>query len=149
RINGTGPLSLNRKVVAKDGFRFSDGTFIPYGSFLSVSGQPVQHDPANYDNPEVFDGFRFSRMREQGKDTGEGIFKNHMISTAPEHLVFGHGKHACPGRFFAATELKTILAHVVLTYDVKSDIEGARPPPAFGGRKRANPAAKIWVRKRQ
>ncbi|KAJ7445670.1 cytochrome P450 [Mycena latifolia] len=130
RMNGTGPLSLSRKVVAKDGFRFSDGTFIPYGSFLAVSGQPVQHDPANYDNPEVFDGFRFSRMREQ------------------EHLVFGHGKHACPGRFFAATELKAILAHVVLTYDVKSDIEGARPP-AFGGRKRVHPAAKIWVRKRQ
>ncbi|KAJ7445860.1 cytochrome P450 [Mycena latifolia] len=149
RTNGAGPLSLTRKVVAKDGFRFSDGTFIPYGSFLSVSGRPVQHDPANYDNPEVFDGFRFSRLREQGQEAGEGIFKNHMVSTAPEHLVFGHGKHACPGRFFAATELKTILAHVLLTYDVKSDIEGVRPPSAFGGSKRANPAAKIWIRKRQ
>lgn len=107
-----------RKVVAKEGFRFSDGTLIPYGSFLSVSGRMIQHDPgnlfseqtfqhyvtedistANYDHAEVFDGFRFSRMREEQSQTAdEGFFKSHMISTGPAHLPFGHGKHACPGR---------------------------------------------------
>lgn len=59
----------------------------------------------NYDNADVFDGFRFSRLREErhapvSPDTGgTGIFKSHMVSTATDHIVFGHGHHACPGRY--------------------------------------------------
>ncbi|KAJ7660426.1 hypothetical protein B0H17DRAFT_832480, partial [Mycena rosella] len=55
-------------------------------------------------------------------------FKRHMVSTGTDHLPFGTGKHACPGRFFAATELKAMLAHLVLNYDVKAEVEGVRPP---------------------
>ncbi|KAJ6518484.1 cytochrome P450 [Mycena vulgaris] len=152
RLNGAQSIAMTRKVVAKEGFRFSDGTVIPFGSFVGVSGRPVQHDPVNYDHPDVFDGFRFSRMREQqSREAGEkGIFKNHMVSTAPEHLVFGHGTHACPGRFFAATELKAMLAHMLVAYDIKSDNEGVRPPEyTFGQMRSPNPTARLWVRRRQ
>ncbi|KAJ6557762.1 cytochrome P450 [Mycena capillaripes] len=150
RLNGSSSLTMNRKVVAKNDFTFSDGTVIPYGSFLSVTGLAVQHDPANYDHPEIFDGFRFSRMRDEGdRQATQGIFKSHMVSTAPEHLAFGHGKHACPGRFFAATELKAMLAHVLLAYDVKAD-GGVRPLDySFGRTRSPNPVAQIWIRKRQ
>lgn len=33
-----------------------------------------------------------------------------------------------PGRFFAANELKAMMAHVILNYDVKMKNEGVRPP---------------------
>ena len=33
-----------------------------------------------------------------------------------------------PGRYFAANELKTILARLILDYDVKLGGDGARPP---------------------
>ena len=48
-----------------------------------------------------------------------------------------------PGRYFASNELKTILAHVVLNYDLKLGGDGSRPLevyfslsvlPALGGR---------------
>jgi cytochrome P450 len=62
----------------------------------------VDINPANYDHPDMFDGFRFSRMREERQRLvdceGTGIFTQDMVTTAPEHLVFGHGHHACPGR---------------------------------------------------
>ncbi|KAJ7015951.1 cytochrome P450 [Mycena alexandri] len=90
RVHGSGPFSMTRKVVAENGFTFSNGTFIPHG----ILPEPY------YENPEVFDGFRFAREREMRtvKDGTEGgAFKHHMISTGPDHLVFGHGKHACPG----------------------------------------------------
>jgi hypothetical protein len=29
----------------------------------------------------------------------DGVFKHHMVSTGVEHLVFGHGKYACPGQY--------------------------------------------------
>ncbi|KAJ6514213.1 cytochrome P450 [Mycena vitilis] len=127
---------MTRKVISDKGFTFSDGTFIPQGSFL-----------INYENPDVFDGFRFSRERTVHGDEG-GVFRHHMVSTGTDHLVFGHGKHAGPGRFFAAAELKTILAHILMNYDVK--IEGVRPANfAFGILIGPNPKGTILIRKRQ
>ncbi|KAL2286223.1 hypothetical protein FJTKL_07028 [Diaporthe vaccinii] len=32
-------------------------------------------------------------------------------------MGFGHGAHACPGRFFAANEVKIALAHLLMKYD--------------------------------
>lgn len=33
------------------------------------------------------------------------------------NIAFGHGEHACPGRFFAANEVKVMLCHLVMKYD--------------------------------
>ncbi|KAJ6558751.1 cytochrome P450 [Mycena vulgaris] len=154
RLTGSGAIAMSRKVVAKDGFTFSDGTNIPYGSFMSVPGTAIHYDPDNYENAETFDGFRFSRLREQraghgDPNDGTGIFNRHMVSTAQDHVVFGHGRHACPGRFFAATELKAMLAHILINYDVKAETEGVRPPDQCFGRARfPNPQGKIMIRKR-
>ncbi|KAJ7430919.1 cytochrome P450 [Mycena latifolia] len=147
-------VAMGRKVVAKEGFTFSDGTRIPYGAILTVAGDATHYDPDNYENPMTFDGFRFSRLREQraGADiAGEGtsFFNRHMVSTAQDHIVFGHGHHACPGRFFAATELKAMLAHVLINYDVKAETEGVRPPDlCIGVAKVPAPQGKIMIRKR-
>ncbi len=34
-------------------------------------------------------------------------------------MQFGFGRHACPGRFFAANEIKMIIANFVMDYDIK------------------------------
>ncbi|KAJ6570518.1 cytochrome P450 [Mycena vulgaris] len=157
RLSGSGPVAMMRKVVAKDGFTFSDGLTVPHGAFLGVPGHPVSSDPANYEHADVFDGFRFSRMRgdrAERDDVEEGggtaFFNRHMVSTAQDHLVFGHGRHACPGRFFAATELKAMLAHMLIHYDVKAETEGARPPDnAFALFRLPNARGRIYVRKRE
>ncbi|KAJ7937288.1 cytochrome P450 [Mycena leptocephala] len=153
RLTGSGPIQMPRKVLAKHGFTFSDGTTIPYGAFLSVSSIPVHYDPANYDCPTVFDGFRFSRMRDERARQGDsegGIFNRHMVTTSTDHLVFGHGRHACPGRFFAATEIKTMLAYILINYDVRSETEGVRPPEQHWGLLRwPNPWGRIFIRKRE
>jgi len=153
RLN-TGPVMISRKVLAKDGFAFSDGTTIPYGSVVSVP-TAVHYDPANYDNADVFDGFRFSRLREErhgvvNPDTGGGasFFNRHMVSTAPDHIVFGHGQHACPGRFFAATEIKAMLAHMLINYDMKAETDIRPPEICMAEIVMPNPQGKIWIRKR-
>ncbi|KAJ6605583.1 cytochrome P450 [Mycena vulgaris] len=146
-----GAVGMGRKVVAKEGFTFSDGTKIPYGAFIGVPATAVHHDPDIYDHPDIFDGFRFSRIREQGNDTkaANGIFNHHMTSTAPDHVVFGHGHHACPGRFFAAMALKAMLAHILINYDLLAETEGVRPPNQhFGVFTLPNPQGRIMIRKR-
>ncbi|CAG8719239.1 5148_t:CDS:2, partial [Acaulospora colombiana] len=91
-------------------------------------------------NPKEFDGYRFlsvnpgytggdarvspsgglldgvkSGEEEEGKE-----MKKTMFTTSRDFLTFGHGRNACPGRFFAALGLKAVLATLVLDYDVKS-----------------------------
>jgi len=115
--------SSNMTRIALKDFTFTDGTFIPKGTNVSIAAE-MHRDENNYANPEIFDGFRFADMGLSAGDSG----KYQMVATSPDHLVFGHGRHACPGRFFAANELKMMMAHLVLTYDVKLENEGVRPP---------------------
>ena len=54
-----------------------------------------------------------------------------------------------PGRFFVANELKTMFAHIVMTYDVKLEDGTAFPPSMrIGPMVAANPHAKVMFRNR-
>ncbi|TDL22831.1 cytochrome P450 [Rickenella mellea] len=144
RFTGLGFLSTLRLAV--DDYTFSDGTFIPKGTMMSVASGATHHDPSVYENANEFHGFRFADLREED---GEGT-KHQMVSTSSEYLAFGHGRHACPGRFFAANELKAMMAHIVLNYDVKMEVDGVRPQDMhFTFNCVPNPTAKILFRKRQ
>lgn len=35
-------------------------------------------------------------------------------------MPFGYGKHACPGRFFAANEIKVIVINLLRKYDIET-----------------------------
>jgi len=143
RLKGNTSETLTRKAL-KD-FTFSDGTYIPKGTLISAATGCLHVDEDLYKNAAVFDPFRFVEMR---KAVGEDA-KHQFVSTSLEYLPFGHGKHACPGRMFVANELKTMLAHIVLAYDVKFD-EGARVPESISVNTAiiANPNAKVMFRKR-
>ena len=52
--------------------------------------------------------------------------KQNGLSVPSDHfLAWGHGRHACPGRFFAAHLMKIMLAHVLVNYDIEAD--GPKP----------------------
>ncbi|KAK7460913.1 hypothetical protein VKT23_008841 [Stygiomarasmius scandens] len=144
RTLGSGATAIDRKVL-KD-FTFSDGTFVPAGSRISVPSFALHHDDRYYEDPHEFRPFRFSDMRA---NEGESI-KHQMITPNPEYFFFGTGRHSCPGRFFAVNELKTLVAHTLLTYDVK--LEGDRkevPKPFWFSRTiMPNRTAKVMFRKR-
>ncbi|KZT08258.1 cytochrome P450 [Laetiporus sulphureus 93-53] len=144
RVTGVGAKSLNRKAM-KD-ITFSDGTFIPAGTFVSAASRATHFDEGIYPDALKFNPWRFSDMREcQGEST-----KHHMVSTSVDYLSFGHGRHACPGRFFAVNELKALLAHVVVTYDVRLGKEGELPSSTwFGPTLVPNTKAEVMFRKRQ
>ena len=71
-------------------FTFSDGTSIPAGETLASPTRGIHMDDRIYPNPQEFDGFRFSKMREE---EGESA-KHHSVNTSIDFLVFGHGEHA-------------------------------------------------------
>ncbi|KAL9615808.1 MAG: hypothetical protein Q9160_009241 [Pyrenula sp. 1 TL-2023] len=121
RLNPLGLTSFARKV--KKPITLHDGTVLPPGSRLSVPLAEINLDPKIYPEPEQFDGFRFSKLRQEpGKEN-----RHQFVTTGLDHMSFGHGTHACPGRFFANNEIKVILTYVFEHYDIKMPEGQGRP----------------------
>ncbi|KAF8887383.1 cytochrome P450 [Infundibulicybe gibba] len=138
RLNGLGCFAMVRRT-RKD-FTFSNGIVIPAGTQITADAYSLQRDSANYADPDDFDGFRFAKLAD-GK-------KHNIVSTESTFLAFGHGKHACPGRFFAAVELKMMLAYLVMNYDVKTEA-GWRPRNIWIAEMcTPDPAGELMFRKR-
>ncbi|KAI6131899.1 cytochrome P450 [Pisolithus thermaeus] len=143
RFEGLVLLGITR--VAMSDITLADGTLIPRGTSVAFPVHAMHHDETVFKNANVFEPFRFSDMRD---NESEGS-RHQMVALTPEMLSFGMGKRACSGRFFAATMLKTTLAHVVMTYDVKRE-SGERSPNSLhiGSAIMPNPTAKVMFRKR-
>ena len=148
RLSGFSSQGLVRKVVGNEGITLEDGLHLNKGINIGLSAYSIHHDETIYDDAMAYDAFRFSRAREafaesqgiptddlmtaekpmpNGAATNKGdnlteVLKHKnlsMVSTSETFLPFGHGRHACPGRFFAANELKLLIAYMVLNYEIK------------------------------
>jgi len=98
------------------GCDLGDGMHIAPGHRVAIDMTAIHFDPHIYPDPNRCDVFRFSKLR--AKD-GIDSAKYGFATVDSAYLPFGAGRHACAGRFFAAMELKIMLAHILLEYDVK------------------------------
>ena len=102
-----------RKVL--DDLTLSDGSLLPAGTYVGTNVQNAVFDNSTLANPYEFDGFRFDHLRSvPGK---EQMYQS--VQTSPDHLVYGHGNQACPGRFFAAHEAKVVMSRIFMDYDFR------------------------------
>ncbi|GJC97859.1 cytochrome P450 [Colletotrichum higginsianum] len=131
RLNNGNFITVVRKVVQPDGITTPTGFHLRYGTILGVPGYGVHHDGDIYPNPNDYRPFRFSEIRttqtipvnEEGDGQSEkssGRTRHRWVTTSPEYTTFGHGRYACPGRFFASTELKILLAYLIFNYDIQA-----------------------------
>ncbi|KAL8882447.1 MAG: hypothetical protein Q9198_000561 [Flavoplaca austrocitrina] len=121
RVTPPSLLALNRIVL--EPVTLSDGFHLPRGTRFSMSCAEILHDSTVTPNPQVFDGFRYYKERQRpGENT-----RHQFATTDVNNLHFGHGKYSCPGRFFAANEIKMILAHMLLMYDFRFPPGQGRP----------------------
>ncbi|KAG8162889.1 hypothetical protein KVR01_007367 [Diaporthe batatas] len=143
RVNAMAQTMVIRKVVAPGGVtNDATGQHFSRGTILSCPIWCTQHDEDIFGPlADRYDAFRYSRLREEyearaaGEKSADGglrVAKMGMVTTSVEHYGFGHGRHACPGRFFVAHELKMLVAYLLLNYDLKPLDE--RPPPSCIGR---------------
>ncbi|KAF8271107.1 cytochrome P450 [Lactarius quietus] len=105
-------------------FTSSNGVTVPAGTLTAIPSAAVQMDGEIYTNPDEFDGFRFAKL--------------------PTHVTY-----ISPGRFFAVNEVKALLAHIVVTYDIKFE-EGKQAPRSLVINSVRIPGkANVMFRKRQ
>lgn len=112
----------------KVSYTLCDGTYLPKGTHIGVPASAIHLSDTYYQDAGKFDGFRFSRMRDQPGFEA----KYQAISVSDDYLPFGHGQHACPGRFFAINELKVLLGYIICNYEFKT-ADGKRPENWYSG----------------
>ncbi|KAH8589744.1 cytochrome P450 [Bisporella sp. PMI_857] len=136
RISAFKGRGLGREVVAPSGVTLPDGTYLPKHTRVGAPTTEIHTDGDNYDDPVAFRPLRFEKRRDLG-----------MVVANEQFIAFGLGKHACPGRFFSAHELKLLLAYIALNYDIEPlDV---RPPNEWWSDFSLPQNVKLRVRRRK
>ncbi|KAF7784013.1 hypothetical protein Agabi119p4_178 [Agaricus bisporus var. burnettii] len=120
-------LSMAR--VALRTITFSSGATLPPNTLLFTGSQLIHSDKRHYSEPDVFKPSRFasSSLSSDSFTSSKATSSSEpfisvpasltLPATSSTFLAWGHGKHACPGRFFASSVMKLMLAYFVLNFD--------------------------------
>ncbi|RIA87429.1 cytochrome P450 [Glomus cerebriforme] len=101
-------VSLQHKTLSSY-YTFSNGYQVPKGRFVYIRTNEIHFDEElQGKNSNEFDAFRY-------------LNKNSPATRVERnHLIFGLGKHACPGRVFAINEIKIALHYFLLNYNIRA-----------------------------
>jgi hypothetical protein len=120
-------LTISTGHTLPTGTRFGFATYAVQHSDLTPTFSPSLNPPTTKPVTE-FDGFRFYNLRKiPGNEN-----KYQFVTTSPESLNFGHGNHACPGRFFASNEIKVVLIELLRCWDFRFLAGKGRPENVLG-----------------
>ncbi|KAB0340761.1 hypothetical protein FD754_022850, partial [Muntiacus muntjak] len=103
-------VSISRKLTKP--MTFPDGRSLPAGMTVVLSIWGLHHNPAIWEDPQVFDPLRFSQENN----------KRHSHAFLP----FSTGPRNCIGQNFAMAEMKVIVALILLRF--KMTAEPTKPP---------------------
>ncbi|KAL3481775.1 cytochrome P450 [Aspergillus californicus] len=92
------------RMVTSDTFSFDDGLTFPKGATIAFPTMYMRQDPGNFPSADKFDAFRHCRTHANNQY---------------DWVMFGYGRQACPGRFYALRLLKTVLGELILRYDIR------------------------------
>lgn len=115
RLSPGATTSNNRRVVglvAADGLVLPNGTWLPCGTLIETSAYCVHRDESIYPEPLEY---RHTRFMQSSKD---GTSLKSASTIDPTFLIWGYGRHACPGRWLAVDIIKMIVMYLVTNYDV-------------------------------
>lgn len=80
-------------------YTFPDGTTIPAGTTVAAALSAIHVNPDLYEDPETFDPWRFSSIREKAVKSDDPVtqeaddVRHRLTGTGPAYLAFGGGRH--------------------------------------------------------
>jgi len=117
------PTVLGLKRIMQKPYTLEDGTHLPKGAYVCVAAYAIENDPNIFPEPDKFDGLRAFREQAISGDSNKHAF----AATDTTVLGFGHGKTACPGRFFASLVIKMSIVKLISEYDFEFLPNQTRP----------------------
>ncbi|KAF2149266.1 cytochrome P450 [Myriangium duriaei CBS 260.36] len=121
-------VALQRQVTAPKGTTTDTGLYLPYGSRICISAIGVHNDSDFWVDAGRYDPLRHIRSVDRHPEETNGHAQNstspavhaQSLTSASEcYMPFGLGRHSCPGRMFAADQMKLIIGHVFEKYEIK------------------------------
>ncbi|CAO3627488.1 unnamed protein product [Cunninghamella blakesleeana] len=102
-------ISLPHKNISNESIILSNGVTIRPGESVYIN---MFSNHYNTDIQKALDDIReYSPLRFV--DSGKNSTK-----IGDDFLLFGMGRHACPGRWFAVQEIKTLISYIIRQYEV-------------------------------
>ena len=83
---------MRRKALSP--FTFKDGLHIPAGTWVCAPSRAMMRDPAYYNDPAEFDGFRFIDKTSMEKPSVPIASISRYTDTEPKFLFWSHGRRA-------------------------------------------------------
>ncbi|KAM4065656.1 cytochrome p450 [Hirsutella rhossiliensis] len=115
RMNSLSSRALHRQVDCAGGIVLPDGHRVPRGTWLCLSSGDIQSDDDSFEEARSFKPFRWvSKLAESETDKGPTL-----PLTSGKYFVFGHGRHACPGRWYSFHVMKVVIAYLLVNYEIE------------------------------
>jgi cytochrome P450 len=115
--------AIKPQRVTMQPLTFKDRTCLPQGTQIAWPAANILQDPRVTPDPETFNPWRSIERKGYQSATSKQAYRQ----TSKTNFMFGHGRQACPGRFFAVAEIKMILARMLVDYDFKFTSHGVSP----------------------
>ncbi|CAG8589217.1 16154_t:CDS:2, partial [Cetraspora pellucida] len=105
-------LGVPHKCLSEPYYTFSNGYQIPNGrvimlNFLEITGD----EELQGQNPQQFNAYRHLERNSNATKLERNF------------VIFGSGKHACPGRFYAVRVMKIFFHKIILKYHIRAETE--------------------------
>ncbi|KAI1172625.1 cytochrome P450 [Nemania sp. FL0916] len=116
--------SMSVRRAATRPFQFSDGTKLEVGDWACTPVRAIMQSEKYYPSPLQMNGFRFARPNDLAA-VSNSTHPFQFIQPEPSKLVdvsqawhvWGIGRMACPGRYYASAVMKVIVSQIIMNYD--------------------------------
>ncbi|KAF2966132.1 hypothetical protein GQX73_g7453 [Xylaria multiplex] len=122
-------MSVRRQALQP--FVLSDGTTVAVNEWACAPSGAINTCAEYYPYPETFSGFRFvdstmlPNTQEYPTPTATQTNPSKLTDVDPSFLMWGTGRMACPGRYYASAFMKVVIAQLLMSYDFKLVNPGA------------------------
>ncbi|KAI6312502.1 hypothetical protein MCOR30_010531 [Pyricularia oryzae] len=108
-------LTIPQRQAMRD-IVLQDGTLIPAGARIAFPSYWHTHEAKpTLRDPDAFDGLRYYKLR---RGEGGDPMRYRSVQVDADHMMaFGYGSQACPGRHFATSQVKLVVARLLEEWD--------------------------------
>lgn len=117
-------LTVSMRRAATQPFTLSNGIKLNVGDWACTPVRAIMQSAEYYPSPLEFNGFRFARPEDLALNNSRPANNFDFSQPEPSKLVevsqawhvWGMGRMACPGRYYAVAIMKIIMSQIIMNY---------------------------------